>query len=506
MIDVEMNGNAPEHIDRLKPHIGVSASGRITWVPGFVDHNANLYARGKQITSEEFNEALLKNIFQGNYLADTLNEFFNEHLGTAIFNTFKSAYNLVPSYTKTFDSTDWGVRQDDGYYYITIPASEHGIAVDPEKPPTDRMNINVEMYLLDAGNNFYQISQVIIDDENTVTIYTDNNTAAGFIVIRDNDKSYTSPEERIDIAQIIGLPEVARTGEYTDLVGLTNPEGTGPDDRINRNTKNISSILSGDTTVPKTKDAEYAQNLLGTIRNIPIENIFVEGTSIVQKAKTADSADIKNLDDTPDIVHLQIGDGVQYRHVVNQVQHANEAELAHTAPDRDLTDNSTNIANTAFVTSKFEHAPTYNHGVFTAQLWVEDNDIMLYKNYIALSAYGVKYYCDGKWYWRGTINGGTSPTTTGDVWWVKQIELRKIQLSIGEVTRVVNGGVFIQKTHDAQKNATSIFYDVESTRLNDSGQYNMCRYYAEDPDNQLIFQSGVNMYILITDIILELKS
>lgn len=345
MIDVNIDGLAPEHVERLLPNISVDEAGKISWVPGFTDYNPNLYPRGHQVKSEEFNEAILKSVYQGNYLTDSLNILLNEHLNTAIARTFKNTYNLVPSYIKVFGTEDWGTQQEDGYYYITIPATEHGFLIDEVEATVDRMNIDTEMYLLDSNGHFYEVRQVTINTENTVQIYTDDNTLIGFIVIRTNDKSYALAETLIDATQILGLAEVATSAKYTDLVDLTNPEGTGPDDRINRNTKNINAIILGkdiadnEVRVAKATDAitaetaEYASSLLasGKIQNINVTDIFEIASSYVKNATSATTAikainaDIHSLDTADDTISFQIGEGIVYNKTINNVANAIQA-------------------------------------------------------------------------------------------------------------------------------------------------------------------------------------
>lgn len=292
MIDIKVDGIVPEHVDRLTPQMSVDASGKITWVPGFIDYNANNFYRGKQIDYKEFNELLLKSVYQGNYLTDSLNTLVNDYLGQAIYSTFTNAFKLSPSYIKVFGVTDWSEPDEDGYYTITIPASEHGFEIAGENV-LDRMNIDTELYLLDSNNNFYEVSQVLVDTQNNVTIYTDDNTLVGFVVIRTNDKAYRIADTTtVPVANIIGLANVAKTGKATDLIDYTKSDGTGISDRITRNANNINNIILGTTEVAKAtdaKNAQYATNLLasGNIQNIPISNIFEEGSSVVRQARKA---------------------------------------------------------------------------------------------------------------------------------------------------------------------------------------------------------------------------
>ena len=293
MIEIELNGTAPTYVERIKPIINTDASGKISWVPGLIDHNATKYYRGKTVTPEEFNEVLLKQIYQNNYLTDTITELFDKQLPLAIYRKFTTDFNLIPSFVKTFSTADWGVKNADGYYYITIPASEHGFTANDSESAIDRMNMDVEMYVLDNTGHFHEIPQSTVNSNNTVQLYTDDNTLSGFVVIRTNDKAYALAAATIDATQITGLANVATSAKYADLVDTTRPDGTGPDDKIKTNKEAIEAIVTGTTQVPNAAKADVAQdanNLIGTIRNISLDNIFETGSSIVKNATEAQHA------------------------------------------------------------------------------------------------------------------------------------------------------------------------------------------------------------------------
>lgn len=288
MINVKIAGAAPTHVDRLTPQFSVDKDGHINWTPGLIDYNASLFYRGRTITNEEFNALFLNSVYQGNYLTDSLTALFDKHLPTSIANTFSSTYNLLPSYTKSFTKEDWSERHTDGYYYITVYAEEHGFKPDPNNSNTEKMNIDTEVYLLDKFGQFYEVSQVEVDTENTVRIYTDDNTLEGFFVIRTNDKSFRLADMvKISVSQIEGLADVATSAKYTDLIDIDSP--TGPNTRIAQNAADIVGIINGTHTVAKAtnaENAEYTIHLLktGTIQNVPITAIFEENSSIVKQA------------------------------------------------------------------------------------------------------------------------------------------------------------------------------------------------------------------------------
>ena len=293
MIEIELNGAAPTHVERIKPIINTDASGKISWVPGLIDHNATKYYRGKTVTPEEFNEVLLKQIYQNNYLTDTITELFDKQLPLAIYRKFTTDFNLIPSFIKTFSIADWGIKNTDGYYYITIPASEHGFTTNDSESAIERMNMDVEMYVLDSTGHFHEVPQSTVDSNNTVQLYTDDNTLSGFVVIRTNDKAYALAAATIDATQITGLANVATSAKYADLVDTTRPDGTGPDDKIKANKEAIEAIVTGTTQVPNAAKADVAQdanNLIGTIRNISLDNIFETGSSVVKNATEAQHA------------------------------------------------------------------------------------------------------------------------------------------------------------------------------------------------------------------------
>ena len=315
MIDVDLNGAAPEHIERIKPEMNTDAFGNVTWVPGLIDYDASLFYRGKTVTNDEFNTLFLRQAYQGNYITDSLSELFQTHLGTAIRRKFTTDFNLIPSYVKTFGTEDWGTKQEDGYYYITIPASEHGFELDAVGASTlDKMNIDTEMYLLDeAEGTFYEVTQVETDTDNTVTIYTDDNTLSGFVVIRTNDKAYALASATVDASQITGLAKVALSAKYTDLIDRTTP--TGPDTRIAQNAADIVKIIDGTTPVAEathSTNADKALRLLASsyIQGLKVSDIFETGSTYVKNATRARDYDtgvgtIKNKFDSVDNINTQ---------------------------------------------------------------------------------------------------------------------------------------------------------------------------------------------------------
>ena len=280
MANTNIIGVAPQHVQRIDPDITVDELGNVIWTPCLLDYNANVFYRGKTVTNDEFNTLFLRQLYQGNYTTDSLVELLKEHLGTAIHRKFTNTYKLVNSYVQTFTSDAWGEAHEDGYYYITIPASVHGF--EPlGGPELERMNIDVELYLLNNDGRFYEIDQMYVDPDNTVTLYTDDANVIGFVVIRTNERSYSLAAGDIHAEQVRGLAKVGITGLYNDLHGL--PDLTG----ITTNAEDIAKIIAGDTTV---ENANYAKDVTDSVGHRPIANIFEEGSSVVKRATRAESA------------------------------------------------------------------------------------------------------------------------------------------------------------------------------------------------------------------------
>ena len=286
--------STPQHVERIKPQFSVDISGKITWLPGLIDYDASAFYRGKTVTNEEFNQLFLRDVYQGNYITDSLTELFEKHLGTAIYRSFTTDFKLVPSYVKSFGTTDWGNLQEDGYYYITITAEEHGFKPAEEELDLDKMNIDTEMYLLGSDGRFYEVPQVDTESDNTVRLYTDDNTLSGFVVIRTNDKAYALATEEIEASQVKGLANVATSAKYTDLIDID--AANGPNTKIRGLTKDILDIINGDTEVAEALHATNADNATrllsgGYIQGIKVSDIFETGSRYVKDATKAKNYD-----------------------------------------------------------------------------------------------------------------------------------------------------------------------------------------------------------------------
>jgi hypothetical protein len=302
MLEINLDGALPTHVERIKPNISVGETGEINWTPAYLDYNAANYYPGKTVRSEEFNKHILQQIYQGNYNTDVMKEVFTKHLPDMVYKAFSSEFKLRPSYVKIFTETDWGERQEDGYYYITIPPEVHGFVLENTEQSASSITVDTEMYMLNTDNKFYEVMQALVQPDNTVQIYTDDATTPGFVIVRLNDKSLSIAQVNIHANQINGLHKIAVSGKYSDLIGLSNSEGTGPEDKINANKESIEAIISGEdkyfnkVTVKNATDAEnavYATNLLasGNIQNIKVLDIFETGSNYVKDATHAKQAD-----------------------------------------------------------------------------------------------------------------------------------------------------------------------------------------------------------------------
>lgn len=266
-----------QNIPRKDPELTVDPVGTIAWEPIISDHDAAQYYRGKTLTNKEFNDLIIKQIYQANYTADTLALFLKKHLDTAIGRKFENNYNLVHSYIHVITEQDWGELQQDGYYYIRIPAEAHGFKPVPEAGAG--INIDTELYLCnpDTGE-YHEVSQVTVDIDNTVTLYTDDPRVTGVVIIRTNERSYALSGVHITTAQISDLAEVAKTNSYKSLKDAPNLE------QITKNTDSIQAFVSGEQRV---KEATYASYVTGFIAGQPLNTIFETGTSIVKQATNA---------------------------------------------------------------------------------------------------------------------------------------------------------------------------------------------------------------------------
>jgi hypothetical protein len=290
-------------------------TGEVNWTPSLLDYDVSRFFRGKQVTNEEFNELFLQQLYQGNYITDSLAELFKTHLGTAIYRTFTHTFDLKKSYTKVFTPAEWGAVHEDGYYYISIPAEEHGFLQTGEASAVDNMNVDTEMYVLDSDGQFHEVMQVEVDTDNTIHLYTDDNTLSGFVVVRSNDKSFRLAEDvEIDASDVKGLHPVAVSGRYQDLDGINDPGGPVP--LINKNAEDILKIIEGPTVVNRAETAGHSDTtnavlLDGTIQGIPVSNIFETGSNYVKDATHAVNADnaINAVNSTNAINAIQKADG-----------------------------------------------------------------------------------------------------------------------------------------------------------------------------------------------------
>lgn len=343
MIDVNIDGTLPEKVDRIPPQLSVNKDGSINWTPAYTDHNVAAFFRGKTLSPEEYNAALVKQIVQANYLSDSLSDFFNKQLSTVIYNNFINKFNLERSYIKTFFEEDWGEQQEDGYWYITIPADVHGFKLAAENQDVyERMNIDANMYLLDHNGKFKEVSQVDVDTQNTVRLFTDDPTLTGFVVVRTNDKAYALAEGYIQAHQLTGLANVATSGKFNDLVDINAADG--PNTKIRANAIRIQQLIDGKDAednplqvykahlADKADTANYASRIEpeGYMNDVLISEIFNgPASSIVKQSVKATDVDVINQNTNDDAeVKFRLGNGIGFSKTVNHVNHANNATSA----------------------------------------------------------------------------------------------------------------------------------------------------------------------------------
>lgn len=343
MINVTIDGTPPEKLERIKPQLSVNKDGSINWTPAYSDHNAAAFFRGKTLSPEEYNAALIKQIYQTNYLTDSISDFFNKQLSTVIYNNFINKFNLERSYIKTFFQEDWGEQHEDGYWYIDIPADVHGFKIASEDQDIyERMNIDANMYLLDHKGKFKEVSQVDVDTENTVRLFTDDNTLTGFVVVRTNDKAYALAEGYIQANQLTGLAAVATSGKFKDLVDIDDVDG--PNTKIRANTTRIQQLIDGVDNAgnliqvhkahlsdrAESSDVTSRINSEGHINDVLVSEVFDgPASSIVKQAVKATDVDVINQNTNDDAeVRFKLGNGIGFSKTVNHVNHAHNATNA----------------------------------------------------------------------------------------------------------------------------------------------------------------------------------
>jgi hypothetical protein len=321
-----------QNVPRKNPEVIIDPTGDIVWKPIITDHDSNIFYRGKTVTNQEFNDLFIKQVYQANYTADTLAVLLKQHLGTAIGRKFESDYKLVHSYIHLIATeADWGERKEDGYYYITIPASKHGF--QPSLDAAEKgINIDTELYLQDPETKeYFEVLQIYTDIDNTVLLYTDDPRTIGVAVIRSNERAYALTGATLTTAQITDIAEVARTNSYNSLYDL--PDITD----MAKNTKAITDIIGGVTVVKNAKNAEY---VTGYINNIPLDTIFEKGSSVVKNATHADKADYATNAGTADeAVHASNADNA------TNADYATSAGVARLADNAEKADKATNATN-----------------------------------------------------------------------------------------------------------------------------------------------------------------
>ena len=272
-------------VRRIEPIISVDSAGNVNWQNAPLQYDPALFYSGKKITNEVFNDLFVKQTSHGNYTSDTLKQFLTTHLPTAIFRQVQNRFKFTEHYTRVFNSTDWKGPDSKGYYYIDIPATEHGVYVADDE--NMQATVRVEMYALDSNGNFYNIKQFDIDNDNGVRLYTDDTALIGYVIIALSNKAYAVVNQgKIDVSQIEGLSPVAVSGNYSDLNGV-------PDEDVTALTNDITGLKNGTITAGKALVAEDVEHILEatTFAGIPYLDIFEKGSSYVKNATHAMTAD-----------------------------------------------------------------------------------------------------------------------------------------------------------------------------------------------------------------------
>ena len=313
-------------IPNIDKNLKIEDTGKLTWEEQYLPYDPAVFYQGKKVTNEEFNRLFVGNIAQGNYLTKTLKRL-TEDLDVVVSRKIETLYDLKPSFLKTFVSNDWGTKSDDDYYYITIPAETHGYAVETG------LDIDVEMYILDSDNNYYEVSQVTVDTNNTVTLYTDV-PVVGLAVIRTNSRAIEYAANTIDVKNIVGLATVARTGDYNALIGR-------PDARITTLEQFKQNIENGTTSVPNAKQAEKTVKAVSAalLTNIDGVEPLINGHRLSEIFEDDGITVKKATMTTTTVDHVKQADyAINATNAVN----AEEAKFAERAADAINAENATN--------------------------------------------------------------------------------------------------------------------------------------------------------------------
>ena len=313
-------------VQRITPIIDVDTAGNVHWQNAPLLYDPALFYSGKKITNEVFNDLFVKQTSHGNYTSDTLKQFLTTHLPNAIFRQVQNRFKFTEHYTRLFNSTDWKGPDSNGYYYIDIPATEHGVYVaDGENM---QATVRVEMYALDSSGSFYNIKQFDIDNDNGVRLYTDDTSLIGYVIVALSNKAYAVVNQgKIDVSQIEGLSPVALSGNYSDLNGV-------PDEDVTTLANAIAGLKNGTITAGKAKVAEDAEHILTTttFAGIPFTDIFETGSSYVKNATTADNYSEEGaIAQRLNAIDSNITAILQGPQVVHSAQHATSAGRADNA-------------------------------------------------------------------------------------------------------------------------------------------------------------------------------
>ena len=79
--------------NRPAPELEISPTGQVSWKEVLVDHDAEKFYRGKQVTAQEYNQLFNNHASTSNYTADSLKQFLEHGLNDAIYRQVRHTLN-----------------------------------------------------------------------------------------------------------------------------------------------------------------------------------------------------------------------------------------------------------------------------------------------------------------------------------------------------------------------------------------------------------------------------
>ncbi len=151
------------------------------------------------------------------------------------------AFTETPAFTLSYSEDDWSADADEnGLYKFSIDAATHGMGATS--------NLLIRMLKL-IGSDYIQISQFYVAVDGTVTLYTDDKTLTGIIVISTSTAYYVpalTEYGSVSVTNVIGIGDLA----IKDTVG---------DDDITADSNLEESVLLRHTHTNKALLDTYTQ-------------------------------------------------------------------------------------------------------------------------------------------------------------------------------------------------------------------------------------------------------